>query len=348
MAFSKHIISNEETLKTALIRLDELAYDAILFTVNEKGNLIGSVTDGDIRRGLVKGITIDQPLSEVCFRNPRTLSINNIDINILIELRESKIGIVPIIDSSHKIVDVLNFRLRKSLLPVDVVIMAGGKGMRLLPLTEKTPKPLLKIGDTPILEHNLRRYEEYGVNSIHITTNYLAEKIEEFIHSISDSFRTKIRTVKEPEFLGTIGSVRLVDKMTQDYILISNSDLLTNLDYEAFFLDFIRHEADMSVVSIPYRIKIPYAIMDIKENYIESFQEKPKYTYFSNGGIYLIKKELIEKIPENEPFSATDLMQLMLTEKRKIRTFAHKGYWLDIGQHEDYIKAQEDFKRNQF
>ena len=348
MAFSKHIISNEETLKTALIRLDELAYDAILFTVNENGNLIGSVTDGDIRRGLVKGITIDQPLSEVCFRNPRTLSINNIDINILIELRESKIGIVPIIDSSHKIVDVLNFRLRKSLLPVDVVIMAGGKGIRLLPLTEKTTKPLLKIGDTPILEHNLRRYEEYGVNSIHITTNYLAEKIDEFIHSISDSFRTKIRTVKAPEFLGTVGSVRLVDKMTQDYILISNSDLLTNLDYEAFFLDFIRHEADMSVVSIPYRIKIPYAIMDIKENYIESFQEKPKYTYFSNGGIYLIKKELIEKIPENEPFSATDLMQLMLTEKRKIRTFAHKGYWLDIGQHEDYSKAQEDFKRNQF
>ena len=348
MAFSKHIISNEETLKTALIRLDELAYDAILFTVNKNGNLVGSLTDGDIRRGLVKGITIDQPVSEVCFRNPRTLSINNIDINILIELRESKIGIIPIIDSSNKIVDVLNFRLRKSLLPVDVVIMAGGKGMRLLPLTEKTPKPLLKIGDTPILEHNLKRYEEYGVNSIHITTNYLAEKIDEFIQSISDNFRTKIRIVKEPEFLGTIGSVRLVDKMTQDYILISNSDLLTNLDYEAFFLDFIRHDADMSVVSIPYRIKIPYAIMDIKENYIESFQEKPKYTYFSNGGIYLIKKDLIEKIPENEPFSATDIMQLMLTEKRKIRTFAHKGYWLDIGQHEDYSKAQEDFKRNQF
>ena len=137
MAFSKHIISNEETLKTALIRLDELAYDAILFTVNKNGNLVGSLTDGDIRRGLVKGITIDQPVSEVCFRNPRTLSIKNIDINIIIELRESKIGIVPIIDSSNKIVDVLNFRLRKSLLPVDVVIMAGGKGMRLLPSLKK-------------------------------------------------------------------------------------------------------------------------------------------------------------------------------------------------------------------
>tara|TARA_B100001287_G_scaffold273260_1_gene276377 strand:- start:3888 stop:4934 length:1047 start_codon:yes stop_codon:yes gene_type:complete len=348
MVFRKHIISNEESLKTALIRLDELAYDAILFTVNEKGNLVGSVTDGDIRRGLVKGITIDQPVSMVCFPNPRTMYVDNIDIKRLVKLRKSKIGILPIIDKNNKIVDIINFRLRKSLLPLDVVIMAGGKGMRLRPLTEKTPKPLLKIGDVPILEHNLRRYEQYGVNSIHITTNYLAEKIDKFVHSISHDFNTKIKTLKEPQFLGTIGSLRLVEEINQDYVMISNSDLLTNLDYEAFFIDFIEHEADISVVSIPYRIKIPYAIMDIKKNYIQSFQEKPNYTYFSNGGIYLIKKELIHKIPENKPFSATDLMQLMLSENRKIRTFAHKGYWIDIGQHEDYLKAQEDFKRNQF
>jgi dTDP-glucose pyrophosphorylase len=348
MVFNKHIIYNEESLKTGLIRLDELAYDAILFTVNENGNLTGSVTDGDIRRGLVKGITIDQPLHEVSFKTPRTLSINNIDIHTLIKLRESQIGIIPIVDNNNKIVDVINFRLRKSLLPVDVVIMAGGKGMRLRPLTEKNPKPLLKIGDKPILEHSLRSYEQYGVKSIHITTNYLAEKINSFVDSIKEDFRTPIKTIKEDKFLGTIGAVRLVKEINQDYVLISNSDLLTNLDYEAFFVDFIQNDAEMSVVSIPYRIKIPYAIMDIKENYIESFQEKPNYTYFSNGGIYLIKKELIQKIPPNEPFSATDLMQLMLSEKRKIRTFAHKGYWLDIGQHEDYSKAQEDFKRNQF
>lgn len=348
MEFSKHIISKEESLKTALIRLDKLAYDAILFAVDENDRIVGSLTDGDIRRGLVKGITIDQPVSKVCFKNPRTLSINHIDINALVKLRESKIGIIPIIDESNKIVDVINFRLRKSILPVDVVIMAGGKGMRLRPLTEDNPKPLLKIGDKPILEHNLRRYEQFGVKSIYITTNYLAEKIDLFVDSIKNDFRTPINTIKEDTFLGTIGAVRLVEGITQDYVFISNSDLLTNLDYEAFFLDFIEHDADMSVVSIPYRIKIPYAIMDIKENYIESFQEKPNYTYFSNGGIYLIKKELIQKIPVNQPFSATDLMQLMLSEKRKIRTFAHKGYWLDIGQHEDYSKAQEDFKRNQF
>jgi len=348
MEFRKHIIPNEETLKTALIRLDDLASDALLFTVDAKGKITGSITDGDIRRGLVKGITINQPVSDVRFKKPRTLFYDNIDINELIRLRESNIGIIPIIDEMGKIIDVINFRLRKSLLPIDVVIMAGGKGMRLRPLTEKIPKPLLKIGDKSILEHNLRRFEEFGVSSINITTNYLAAKIDEFILSKKKSFRTNIKTVQEDSFLGTIGAVRLINDFSQKYILISNSDLLTNVNYESFFLDFLENDAEMSVLSIPYQIKIPYAIMDIKENYIQSFQEKPNYTYFSNGGIYLIKRELIDLIPQDRPYSATDLMEFMIEKKKKIRTFSHKGYWLDIGQHEDYQKAQEDLKRIQF
>ena len=194
----------------------------------------------------------------------------------------------------------------------------------------------------------MRRHESYGVQSIHITTNYLSEKIDEFVSEIGHSFRTKIKTVKEEDFLGTIGAVGLIKEFNQDYVLVSNSDLLTDVDYEAFFLDFIKNDADMSVVSIPYSVDIPYAIMDIEENYLQSFHEKPRYTYFSNGGIYLLKKEVLNNIPVNQPYSATDLMQKLISDKRKIRTFAHKGYWLDIGQHQDYNKAQEDIKRKQF
>ncbi len=348
MAYKKHVISENETVKSALIKLDSLAYDAILFTINDSGVLTGSVTDGDVRRGFVKGITIEDSLKKVSFKTPRSFFIDKIDINQLVEFREAKIGIVPIVDKEDRIVDVINFRLRKSLLPIDVVIMAGGKGIRLRPLTDTTPKPLLMVGDKTILEHNMRRYESYGVQSISITTNYLSEKIDAFICEVSNSFRTKIKTVKEESFLGTIGSVRLVKEYKQDYVLVSNSDLLTDVDYEAFFLDFIKNDADMSVVTIPYKVDIPYAIMDIEENYLQSFQEKPRYTYFSNGGIYLFKKEVLKDIPLNQSYSATDLMQKLISNKRKIRTYAHKGYWLDIGQHQDYNKAQEDIKRKQF
>ena len=348
MAYKKHVISENQTVKSALIMLDALAYDAILFTINNSGVLTGSVTDGDVRRGFVKGITIEDPVKKVSYKSPRSFLIDNVDINQLVEFREAKIGIVPIVDSQNRIIDVINFRLRKSLLPIDVVIMAGGKGMRLRPLTETIPKPLLMVGDKTILEHNMRRYESYGVQSIHITTNYLSEKIDEFVSEIGHSFRTKIKTVKEEDFLGTIGAVGLIKEFNQDYVLVSNSDLLTDVDYEAFFLDFIKNDADMSVVSIPYSVDIPYAIMDIEENYLQSFHEKPRYTYFSNGGIYLLKKEVLNNIPVNQPYSATDLMQKLISDKRKIRTFAHKGYWLDIGQHQDYNKAQEDIKRKQF
>jgi len=348
MAYKKHVISENQTVKSALIMLDTLAYDAILFTINNSGVLTGSVTDGDVRRGFVKGITIEDPVKKVSYKSPRSFLIDNVDINQLVEFREAKIGIVPIVDSQNRIIDVINFRLRKSLLPIDVVIMAGGKGMRLRPLTETIPKPLLMVGDKTILEHNMRRHESYGVQSIHITTNYLSEKIDEFVSEIGHSFRTKIKTVKEEDFLGTIGAVGLIKEFNQDYVLVSNSDLLTDVDYEAFFLDFIKNDADMSVVSIPYSVDIPYAIMDIEENYLQSFHEKPRYTYFSNGGIYLLKKEVLNNIPVNQPYSATDLMQKLISDKRKIRTFAHKGYWLDIGQHQDYNKAQEDIKRKQF
>lgn len=344
MSHKKHIILENDTIKSALTMLDALAMDAILFTTNSKGKLTGSLTDGDVRRGFMKGASIEDPVCSVSFKKPKSIQREELDIEELVTFRDKKVGVLPILDAENTIVDVINFRLRKSLLPVDVVIMAGGKGMRLRPLTEELPKPLLKVGGKSILEYNLFRFESYGVKSIHITTNYLAEKIDSFVTSIKDDYRTPIKTIREDRYLGTIGAVRLIEDINKDYILISNSDILTNLDYEAFFLDFINHDADMSVVSIPYRIKVPYAIMDIKENYVENFQEKPSYTYFSNGGIYLIKKGLIKKIPKNEPFSATDLMQLMLTEKRRIRTYTHMGYWLDIGQHQDYEKAQEDVK----
>lgn len=344
MEYLKHIIQENETLNKALMMLDKLAADAILFTIDDLGKLTGSLTDGDVRRGLMNGAKIDGFVRSVSFKTPKYLKENQFNLNELRAFRESKLQVVPILDDQDIIVNVINFRKRKSILPVDVVIMAGGKGMRLRPLTETIPKPLLMVGEKSILEHNLIRYDSFGVNSIHVTTNYLAQKIEDYIFENESKFRTKIELVKEKLFLGTIGAIKLIETFSQEYILVSNSDLLTDLNYEDFFIDFIQSEADMSVLSIPYHVDIPYAIMDIENNYLKSFHEKPKYTYFSNGGIYLIKKELLNLIPLNEVFSATDLMNAVISENKKIKTYSHNGYWLDIGQHQDYEKAQNDIK----
>ena len=132
-------------------------------------------------------------------------------------------------------------------------------------------------------------------------------------------------------------------------MLLTNSDILTNLDYEQFFLDFIRKKADFSVVSIPYQVNIPYAVLEKnKEGCIESFKEKPTYTYYSNGGIYLIKKELLNYIPKNSFFNATDLMEKLIQEQKKVISFPLVGYWLDVGKHEDFVKAQNDIKHIKF
>jgi dTDP-glucose pyrophosphorylase len=344
MEFRKHIIQETDSVKNALIMLDKLAADAILFAVDHDGVLTGSLTDGDIRRGLMAGSKINHSIRSVCYKTPKYINQKKIELTKLIDFRQNNFNIIPIVDENNIVVDVINFKKRKTILPVDVVIMAGGKGMRLRPLTVDLPKPLLKVGDKSILEHSLLMYDAFGVKSINITTNYLSQKIEDFIEQKKNDYRTTIETVKESQFLGTIGAIKLVKNFSEDYILVSNSDLLTDIDFEAFFLDFVESDADMSVVSIPYHVDIPYAIMDIEDDYLKSFHEKPKYTYYSNGGIYLLKKELLNLIPMNEAFSATDLMNAVISQRKKIKTFAHNGYWLDIGQHQDYKKAQNDIK----
>jgi len=348
MSYKRHIISESSKISAALTILDELAQDALLFTVGENNVLTGSVTDGDIRRGLMNGFSLDSQLKEISYKQTKTIYKDNIVIEELIALRNANMRIVPILDSENRILDVINFRIQHSILPIEVIIMAGGKGERLRPLTEKTPKPLLKIGEKPILEHTLRRFEKFGIYSIDISTNYLSEKIEEYVENNSDSFNTDISILKENSFMGTIGALALKENYSMDTILVSNSDLLTDVDYEDFYLDFIKSNADMSVLSIPYHVDIPYAIMDIKEGFLSKFHEKPRYTYFSNGGIYLLKRELIDLIPKGEAFSATDLMQAVIDHKKEIRTYAHEGYWLDIGRHEDYHQAQEDIKKMEF
>jgi NDP-sugar pyrophosphorylase family protein len=240
-----------------------------------------------------------------------------------------------------KVVNVINFRTIKSYLPVDTVIMAGGRGQRLQPLTNTTPKPLLKVGDKPIMEHNLNRLASYGIDDFWLSVNYLGDQIENYFGSGKEK-NIKIEYVWETEPMGTIGSVSKIKNFEHDFVLVTNSDLLTNIDYESFFLEFIKQGADMSVLTIPYQVNIPYAVLETKEGIIKGLKEKPSYTYYSNGGVYLMKKNILNHIPENSFFNSTDLIETLIENEYKVVSYPFSGYWLDVGKHEDYNKAQVD------
>ena len=244
-------------------------------------------------------------------------------------------------------VNVINFREIDSYLPVDAVIMAGGRGQRLMPLTEKTPKPLLKVGDKPIIDHNLTRLSLFGIDDFWISINYLGEQIEGYFGNGSER-NIKISYVREDQPLGTVGAISMIDDFQHEYILITNSDLLTNLNYEHFFLEFLRRDADLAVVTIPYNVTIPYAVLETNNGHVVNFKEKPTYTYYSNGGIYLVKRSVLDVIPPNKNFNATDLMEQLIANNKKVFSYPLIGYWLDIGSPEDYQKAQIDIKNINF
>ena len=344
---NKHFISAGSFIREALIKLNELSSGATLIAVDQNEKLIGSLTDGDIRRGLIKGFTLEHKIDEVIEKNPRFILKGDPDIKKVLNYRENGIRILPVVDKDTRVINVVDFGKLRSYLPIDAVIMAGGKGQRLLPLTEKTPKPLLKIGNKPILEHNLDRLALYGIVDFWISINYLGDQIQSYFGD-GMAKNIQISYVKEDHFLGTIGGLSLIRDFKHDYILLTNSDVLTNFDYEQFYLDFINSKSDLLVATIKYDVNIPYAVLQTENKTIKGFQEKPTYTYLANAGIYLMRRSLVKEIPINQPYNATDFIDDLIKKGFNVHSFSIRDYWLDIGKHNDYKKAQEDIESIKF
>lgn len=346
-SYKKHLLRKGCTIREALTKLNILAKDAIIFIVTNDDKLVGSLTDGDVRRGLLKGFTIEQAVDEIIQPSPRYIRKGERNIDKVIKYREDNYRVIPILDKNDRVVNVINFRELKSYLPVDAVIMAGGRGERLRPLTDTMPKPLLKVGDKPILEHNLDRLTSFGIDDFWIAIKYLGEQIETYFGNGSNR-NVNVQYVKEYDPLGTIGAISKIKDFQHDYILITNSDLLTNLNYEHFFLDFLKQDADFAVLTIPYQVSIPYAVLETSNGHVIDFMEKPTYTYYSNGGIYLMKITALDFIPKNTFYNATNLMEDLIKHHKKVISYPLQGYWLDIGNPEDFEKAKKDIKRINF
>lgn len=337
----KHLIYTGDSLITALERLNNVPENLTLFVLGKNDKLVGTITDGDIRRGLIKDRTLEKTVdcfmtSEFSFLNDTSYTVDEIR-----KIRQKGVKLLPVLDKEGKIIRVIDFNRVETVLPVDAILMAGGRGERLRPLTDDIPKPLLKVGDKPIIEHNINRLMKYGICDITITIRYLGEKIIDYFGN-GHSKGISISYVKEDTPLGTIGALGLIQDLKHDHLLVMNSDLFTNIDFGDFYETFCNEKADICIATIPYNVDIPYAVLNMQDNaVITGLNEKPRYTYYANAGIYLIKRELIDKIPKNSKTDAPDFITNMINNKLRIIKYPIIGYWIDIGKPEDLKKANE-------
>lgn len=341
MVDRKYIISQDKSLLEALSQINSIGTGPLcLFVEDNIGRMVGTLTDGDSRRALIKGASVSDSVSLVMNRDFNCLHEGvDDDVEHLHQQRDMKMKLVPVLDNDNHIIDIIDLERCITKLPIDAVLMAGGKGERLRPLTLTTPKPLLPVGNKAIIDYNVERLISYGVTDINVTVNYLREQIEE--HFSKEINGVKVNCVREPQFLGTIGSIKFVKEFHHDTILLMNSDLFTNVNYEDFYMHFIKHDAEMSVATIPYSVNVPYGIFELDGRNIKGIKEKPSYNYYANAGIYLLKKEVLDHIPDETFFNATDLIEKLVSMSKKVVRFPLTGFWIDIGKPEDYKKAQD-------
>lgn len=350
MDWTENIVNKKTTVREALQRLNHISDNIpgrplTLLVIDENNKMVGTLTDGDIRRNLVNnGMIFNNPVSEFMFRNFTYLEQNNKDYLDIRPFIQKGIDLLPVLDDKMNIAKIYNLNITKAILPVHAVIMAGGDGVRLRPLTNDTPKPMLKVGSKPIIERNVDRLIKFGIDNITISLRYLGEKISDYFGD-GRSRGVKISYVREESPLGTLGAVGLIKNFSHKYILMINSDILTTLDFSLFLEDFIDKQADMSVVTIPYYVKVPYGIMETDTFCnIKELKEKPQYTYYSNGGIYLFRKELLKQLKPGSRIDVTEFMQSAMDGGKKVISYPFRGYWLDIGSHEEFINAQSAIK----
>lgn len=347
---SSFLIEASATIREAIARIDQSG-KGITLLVDRDGRLTATVTDGDIRRGILAGFDIDRPIGELLQRKsaerqkPVVASEDLTDAELVALMDEHVVRHIPVIDADGRVV---RLAVREELepadeLPVAAVIMAGGFGTRLRPLTDDTPKPMLKIGGTPLLQRTVERLRRSGIRDINLTTHYLPEKITGHFRDGSD-FGVSIKYVPEEKPLGTAGALSLLPE-SDTPLLVMNGDIFTGVDYQELLRFHDEHQASLTVGVRQYDFEVPYGVIQAEGGVVTALREKPKYEFLVNAGIYLLHPRARGFIPSNCRFDMTDLINALLQAGEKVVTFPVVEYWLDIGQIEDFQRAQQDVQQ---
>lgn len=341
MQIDRHLIAESALLIDAIGRLNELSGGVMTLIVTDaEGRMCGTLTDGDVRRALLSGVSLDSPVSDAMFRNFRFLREGNANPETMRELRRHRLTLIPVLDADGRITRVIDTRVTRTILPVSAILMAGGKGERLRPITLTTPKPLLTIGDKAIIDYNIEALAAVGIENISVTVNYLAEQLEE--HFSQPVGGVKVRCVREDRPLGTIGSASLVSLAPEGDTIVMNSDLLTTISFEDLYLHHRAQQADITIAAVPYNVSVPYAILDTnEEGLVTALEEKPSYSYYANAGIYIFSNALLRTLSPDRKTDATDLIESAIAQGKRVSYFPINGTWIDIGSPVDFAHARE-------
>ena len=315
----------------------------IVLVVNDKDNLIGTLSDGDIRRGLLNGLDLNSTIETVVYKSPTTAKISDTKDELLKLAISKQINQIPILDENNKIKDiyVLDEFLKIKKKTNKVVLMAGGLGTRLMPLTEHTPKPMLKVGNKPILHTILKKFKECGYTNFVMCVNYKSKVIQDYFGD-GTKFGVKIEYILEKQRMGTAGALSLLAGKLKEPFFVMNGDLLTNLDFEKI-LDFhIKNESKATMCVREYNIEVPYGEVKLDKENVISIAEKPMHKFFVNAGIYVLDPECIDLIPK-EFYDMPLLFKKIIQHNKKTISFPLGEYWLDIGRSKDYERANSEY-----
>lgn len=353
--YRQSMITKSATIKEAL---SAIANSGAMMAciVDNQDSLLGILTDSDIRRALLQGCSLEDQV-ETWMVNSPIVGNTSMPSNELLSIANSEgIREIPLVDEKGRLQDVFVTIIRQERLDIEntstlgsistfdnaMFILAGGKGIRLKPVVNDRPKPLALVGGRPIIQTVIQSASKFGIKKFFIAVNYLADQIISHLQS-PDYQNLDIEIIKETEFLGTAGAISMIkDKITKD-LLVCNADVLTKIPYDLFIKQHIKEGADLTCAIRPYSYTVPYGVVTLENERISSIQEKPSFQFLVNSGIYLLSPRAIDNIPSGQKFDMTDLIRKLIKQNMPVRPFMMHEYWLDIGQPQDYHKANEEY-----
>lgn len=347
------LVQQHLTLREVMARIDD-GEQGIALLVSEDGRFQRTVTDGDLRRAILRGHGLDSvvatsllPLKRESTTAPvGTPTEMQLEIMIAAEVRHLPLlhadGTVAELARTEDLIAAERFEGDNDL-PLQAVIMAGGFGTRLRPLTDDTPKPMLSIGGKPLMERTINSLQKAGIHRINVTTHYLPEKITQHFGR-GERFGVELNYVSEDQPLGTAGALRLINDVDEP-LLVMNGDILTNVDFRSLLNFHREHNAMLTVAVRQYEVQVPYGVIEATDGIVRGLREKPRISFLVNAGIYLLEPSAVKMIPPGKRFDMTDLINDLLSSGKTVVGFPIMEYWLDIGKHDDFQQAQEDITK---
>lgn len=339
------LIGRGATIREAIAAIDRGGHQ-IALVVTKGESLLGTVTDGDVRRAILGGVDLDAPATSIMSANPTVAKVGSSRNALLAQMRQTRVRQLPLVDEEERLIglesldDLISGNGEDNI----VVLMAGGIGSRLRPLTDETPKPMLEVGSKPLMETILEQLGSHGFRRIYIAVNYMADQVKERLGNGS-SWNLDLRYLEEDKRMGTAGALGLLPESPSAPILVMNADLLTNLNFR-HLLSFHEEQGCAATICVrEYFNQLHYGVVEIENNRVAEIREKPSQRHFINAGIYVMEPDVLPLVPSNSFFDMTTLIERVLAQGKETAVFPIREFWLDIGRHEDYAAAAEHYEQ---